>query len=134
VLVMESAETLRCHSVLAEPAALEKPGAGQVCLLQEDERGKVYGRAVTIADLLNDNRVLLHKWVRRLTNWNGRQVPRAVWDQKIVPLLERKLAAHKHAGRPHPPGRAAHCRASQSGRRGHARAGGFAWRGFLETD
>jgi superfamily II DNA/RNA helicase len=93
VLVMESAETLRCHSVLAEPAALEKPGMGQVCLLREDERGKVYGRAVTIADLLNDDRVLLHKWVRRLTNWNGRQVPRAVWDQKIIPLLEGKLAA-----------------------------------------
>jgi superfamily II DNA/RNA helicase len=93
VLVMESAETLRCHSVLAEPAALEKPGAGQLCLLREDERGRVYGRAVTIADLLNDDRVLLHKWVRRLTDWNGRQVPRAVWDQKIIPLLERKLAA-----------------------------------------
>jgi superfamily II DNA/RNA helicase len=93
VQVMESAETLRCHGVLAEPAALEKPGAGQLCLLQEDERGKVYGRAATIADLLNDDRVLLNKWVRRLTNWNGRQVPRAVWDQKIVPLLERKLAA-----------------------------------------
>ena len=40
VLVMESAETLRCHRVLAEPAALEKPGAGQLCLLQEDESGK----------------------------------------------------------------------------------------------
>jgi hypothetical protein len=93
VQVMESAETLRCHSVLAEPAALEKPGAGQLCLLQEDERGKIYGRSVTIADLLNDNRVLLNKWVRRLTNWNGRQAPRAVWDQNIVPLLERKLAA-----------------------------------------
>jgi superfamily II DNA/RNA helicase len=93
VQVMESAETLRCHSVLAEPAALEKPGAGEVCLLQEDERGKEYGRASTIADLLNADRVLLNKWVRRLTNWNGRQVPRTVWDQKIVPLLERKLAA-----------------------------------------
>jgi len=93
VQVMESAETLRCHSVLAEPAALEKPGMGQPCLLQEDERGKVYGRASTIADLLSDNRVLLNKWVRRLTNWNGRQAPRAVWEEKIVPLLERKLAA-----------------------------------------
>jgi superfamily II DNA/RNA helicase len=93
VQVMESAETLRCHSVLAEPAALEKTGAGQLCLLREDERGKIYGRAITIADLLNDDRVLLHKWVRRLTNWNGRQVPRAVWDQKMIPLLELKLAS-----------------------------------------
>jgi len=93
VQVMESEETLRCHSALAEPAALERTGAGQLCLLREDERGKVFGRAVTVADLLNDNRVLLNKWVRRLTHWNGRQVPRAVWDQDIVPLLEQRLAA-----------------------------------------
>jgi hypothetical protein len=95
VLVMESEETLRCHSVLAEPAALEKPGAGQLCLLQEDERGKVHGRATTVADLLNDDRVLLNKWVRRLTNWNGRQVPRALWQQTVLPLLEQKLAQEK---------------------------------------
>jgi len=93
VLVMESAETLHTHSVLAEPGALEKPGTGQLCLLREEEQGKVFGRAVTVADLLNDDRVLLHKWVRRLINWNGRQAPRAVWEQKIIPLLERKLAA-----------------------------------------
>jgi superfamily II DNA/RNA helicase len=93
VQVLDNAETLRCHSVLSEPAALEKPSAGQLCLLHEDERGKVYGRASTIADLLNEDRVLLNKWARRLANWNGRQVPRAVWDQKIVPLLEQKLAA-----------------------------------------
>jgi superfamily II DNA/RNA helicase len=93
VQVMESAETLRTHSVLAEPDALEKTGMGQLCVLREDEQGKVYGRAVSIADILNDDRVLLQKWVRRLTNWNGRQVPRAVWDQKIIPLLERKLAS-----------------------------------------
>jgi superfamily II DNA/RNA helicase len=91
-MVMESADTLRCHSVLAEPAALEKPGAGRLCLLQEDERGKIYGRAVTVADLLNDDRVLLNKWVRRLTQWNGRQAPREVWERNIIPLLERKLA------------------------------------------
>jgi superfamily II DNA/RNA helicase len=91
VLVMESAETLQCHPVLAEPAALEKPGAGPLCLLQE----KVYGRAVTVADLLNENRVLLNKWVRRLTNWNGRQVARATWDAKIIPLLEHKLIQQK---------------------------------------
>ncbi|HEY3862661.1 MAG TPA: DEAD/DEAH box helicase [Verrucomicrobiae bacterium] len=93
VAVMESAETLRCHSVLAEPAALEKPGAGPLCLLQDDERGKIYGRAVTVADLLNDDRVRLSKWVRRLANWNGRQVPRPVWEKNVVPLLKRTLAA-----------------------------------------
>lgn len=95
VLAMESAETLRCHSALAEAAALERPGAGQLCLLQEDERGKVYGRAVTVADVLNEERVLLNKWVRRLINWNGRQVAGALWEQKVLRLLEQKLAQQK---------------------------------------
>ena len=48
-----------------------------------------------MADRLNDNRVLLNKWVRRLIRWNGRQAPLEVWTEKIVPLLEQKLAAQK---------------------------------------
>jgi superfamily II DNA/RNA helicase len=95
VLVMESAETLKTHSALADRAVMEKLSGGPVCVLQEDDRGKIYGRAVTVADLLNDDRVLLAKWVRRLTNWNGRQTPRAIWEQEVTPLLEKKLAAQK---------------------------------------
>ncbi len=95
VLVMESAETLKTHSALADPAAMEKLSGGPTCVLHEDERGKIFGRAVTVADFLNDDRILLAKWVRRLTNWNGRQTPNAVWEQKVVPLLEKKLAALK---------------------------------------
>jgi superfamily II DNA/RNA helicase len=93
--VMESAETLKTHSALADPAAMEKLSGGRICLLQEDERGKVYGRAVTVADFLNEDRVLLAKWVRRLTNWNGRQTPGAVWEEEVVPILQEKLAAQK---------------------------------------
>ncbi|HEX3718766.1 MAG TPA: DEAD/DEAH box helicase [Verrucomicrobiae bacterium] len=95
VQVMESAETLKLHSALSDPAALEKIGGGHLCVLQDDERGKIFGRAATVADLLNDDRVFLTKWVRRLINWNGRQIPRAVWEQKVVPLLEQKLASQK---------------------------------------
>jgi superfamily II DNA/RNA helicase len=95
VYVMENAETLKTHSALADPAAMEKLSGGLICLLQEDERGRIHGRAVTVADFLNEDRVLLAKWVRRLTNWNGRQMPGVVWEQKVVPLLEKKLAAQK---------------------------------------
>jgi hypothetical protein len=35
------------------------------------------------------------KWIRRLTRWGGRQVPLEVWTQKIVPLLEERLASLK---------------------------------------
>jgi superfamily II DNA/RNA helicase len=83
------------RSILSEPAALEKIGTGTLCVLSETEGGKIYGRAVTVADKLSDDRIVMGKWVRRLTGWNGRQAPLSVWKEKIVPLLEKKLAQQK---------------------------------------
>jgi len=82
-------------SVLSVPAALEKVGTGELCVLSECEGAKTYARASTVADRIANERVVLAKWVRRLTNWNGRQAPLAVWKEKIVPLLEQKLAQQK---------------------------------------
>ena len=81
--------------VLGIPAALEKVGTGTLCVLSEDEHGKTYGRALTVADRLGHDRVLIAKWIRRLTNWNGRQVPLAVWDEKIAPLVKERLAQQR---------------------------------------
>ena len=81
--------------VLSVPAALEKVGAGSLCVLSDDVAGKTYGRALTVADRLGQDRVLIAKWIRRLTNWNGRQVPLAVWEEKIVPLVKERLAQQK---------------------------------------
>jgi len=80
---------------LTFPAALEKIGHGTLEVIGEEEGRKVYGRAFTVAELLNDDRVLLAKWVRRLTNWNGRQAPLALWNEKVAPLVEKKLALQK---------------------------------------
>lgn len=81
------------RSVLSEQAALEKIGTGMIVVLEERDDGtKIYGRASTVADVLNGDRVIIAKWVRRLTNWNGRQAELQVWDEKIAPLLEHKLA------------------------------------------
>jgi hypothetical protein len=76
-------------------AAAEKVGQGSLCVITETETEKTYGREVTVADRLNTDRVLIAKWVRRLTNWNGRQVPAQVWEQQITPLLSEKLAHQK---------------------------------------
>ncbi len=87
--------TLKLLPALSVPAALERIGHGTLELLSDNNGVKTYGRALTVADLLNDDRVLLAKWIRRLTNWSGRQAPLALWNEKIVPLVEQKLAAQK---------------------------------------
>ena len=82
------------RSVLSEQAALEKVGTGMIVVLEEKAGGeKIYGRASTVADKLGEDRVIIAKWVRRLTNWNGRQAEMSVWKTEIAPLVEHKLAA-----------------------------------------
>ncbi|HYG33537.1 MAG TPA: helicase-related protein, partial [Clostridia bacterium] len=85
----------RLVPALSVPAAVERVGTGSLCVLEENTSGKVYGRALTVADLLNNDRVVIAKWIRRLTNWNGRQAPLQVWEEKIAPLVEQKLALQK---------------------------------------
>src|SRR5688500_4677976 len=81
--------------VLSEPAALEKVGHGILTVIAEKDGLPVYGRSVTVAERLNADRILLVKWIRRLVNWNGRQTHEAVWKERVVPLIEQKLAHQK---------------------------------------
>jgi hypothetical protein len=85
----------RLVPILSVPCALERVGTGALCVLSENHQGKVYGRALTVADRFHDDRVIIAKWVRRLTNWNGRQAPLTVWREKIAPLVEQRLALQK---------------------------------------
>ncbi len=85
----------RLVPALTVPAALEKVGIGTLCILSEDANEKVYGRALTVADRLGNDRVIIAKWIRRLTNWNGRQTTLALWHEKITPLVEQRLAQQK---------------------------------------
>jgi superfamily II DNA/RNA helicase len=82
-------------SILTLPAALEKVGIGTLCVIGEEGGVKIYGRAMTVADRLAQDRVLLAKWVRRLTNWNGRQVPASVWREQVAPVVQARLAQQK---------------------------------------
>ncbi len=86
---------IRTHPALSDPAALEKVGHGTLEVISQENGVKTYGRAITVAELLNEDRVLLSKWLRRLTNWNGRQASLTLWRDKITPLVEKKLAAQK---------------------------------------
>ncbi len=83
------------RSALSEPAALEKVGTGILCVLSETDGIKTYGRSQTVADRLGDDRVIIAKWVRRMTNWNGRQAPLSVWTEQIAPIVVAKLAHQK---------------------------------------
>jgi superfamily II DNA/RNA helicase len=83
------------RSILTEPIALEKIGHGSLVVLSEENGLKTYGRASTVADRLSGERVLIAKWVRRMSNWNGRQAPFAVWQEQIAPLVEQHLAKQK---------------------------------------
>lgn len=82
----------RLVPALTVPAALERVGTGALCVVSEERGDKIYGRALTVAEYLNGGRVVLAKWVRRLTNWNGRQEPAEVWREQIAPLLAERLA------------------------------------------
>lgn len=86
----------RLVPALSVPEALQKVGSGTLCVLEENELGqKIYGRALTVAEKLNDGRVIIAKWVRRLTNWRGRLAPEKLWEHKIAPLLAARLAKQK---------------------------------------
>ncbi len=78
--------------MLTEPDALDKLGDGQLCELGVQDGRKIYGRAVTVAETLTGGRVFLGKWVRRLTNWNGREMPVPTWQEKVKPLLAARMA------------------------------------------
>ena len=77
---------------LMEPDVLRRTGAGELALLPSRE---AYGREQKVANQLNNERLDLAKWVRRLTGWRMRVVPLALWQKKIQPLLEEKLAANQ---------------------------------------
>jgi hypothetical protein len=80
---------------LSEPAALERVGTGALTLLAEHQGIRSYGRALTVAERGRDERVLIAKWVRRLTNWNGRQTSLRLWHERLAPLLAQRLAEQR---------------------------------------
>ena len=80
------------HPALTDPSVVEKVGLGSLEMIEEKDGAHWYGRAVTVAERGGQDRVILAKWVRRLTGWPGRHAPLAQWEPKIRPLIEKRLA------------------------------------------
>jgi len=88
----------KLRPALCEPSAVEKIGTGAICVVGQNDAGlPIYGRSMTVAEVLQDGRIVLAKWVRRLTNWTGRHATAELWETKIEPLLRKKLAEQKMA-------------------------------------
>lgn len=85
---MPEGQQPRLRPLLTEASALEKVGQGELLTLADG----LYGRSLKVAERLGEEEVLLAKWVRRLTRWNGRQLPLSQWRDKIVPQIELHLA------------------------------------------
>ena len=78
-------------SALTVQEALEKVGQGGLTALEETPEGTRYGRSMIVADRLADGRLVLAKWVRRLTQWHGREISLEVFTENLRPLLEKHL-------------------------------------------
>ncbi len=80
------------------PPPSKKSAPAPFASCPEDGHGRTYGRALTRGRPAQPDRVLLAKWIRRLTNWNGRQVPLAVWTADC-PRRERETGAAEDSRR-----------------------------------
>ncbi|MBP8260367.1 MAG: DEAD/DEAH box helicase [Verrucomicrobia bacterium] len=91
----DRAAPVRLRPALSVPAALERAGAGALVVL--DERGGLptYGRAVTVAERLDPDRLVLPKWIRRLIQWPRRQVAAALWPDALAPRIRDALAGQR---------------------------------------
>ena len=78
---------------LTVQGALDKVGYGWLVGLQDTERGRCYGRGVKLADVLTGERVVLVKWVRRMTGWQGRVATLEQWEKEIRPAVVAGLEA-----------------------------------------
>lgn len=83
------------HPILNELSAIEKIGTGHLVVLEETAAGRTYGRSMTVADRVGEDHIIIAKWIRRLTNWNGRQSSMSLWTERIVPLIEQRLKAQR---------------------------------------
>jgi hypothetical protein len=88
--------TADLRPLLSHAPALEKIGNGALVVVEDRDGVKLHGRSLTVAEKLPNGRVLMAKWVRKLTNWSFREVDAKVWEEMVAPLLAQKLEKTQH--------------------------------------
>lgn len=81
--------------LLSQTAPLEKVGQGQLRVISDEAGLKTYGRRFPVADTLANGRVVLAKWIRRLTDWPARHATLAQWHDTLAPLVAARLQEQK---------------------------------------
>lgn len=92
---VDPSSVIRLRPVLTVPEALEKIGQGLLCVVGEEDGRKIYGRSTTVGERAGHEKVILVKWIRKLINWHGRDVTLPVWNEKVAPLIQARLAAKR---------------------------------------
>ncbi len=85
----------RLVPALTQQAALEKLGQGWIVGLQDTEQGRIYGRSFKLADVLTGERVVVVKWVRRMTDWKGRVATMEEWESELLPRIAEGLRTER---------------------------------------
>jgi superfamily II DNA/RNA helicase len=81
--------------LLSDSTALERFGTGTLCPVDETGSQPIYGRAITVAERLENNHVRLAKSIRRMTNWNGRLTTLGAWENQVAPMVASRMAAQR---------------------------------------
>ncbi|MDA7559324.1 DEAD/DEAH box helicase [bacterium] len=76
---------------LSVPDIVSELGDGRPCVIDDCGKYKIYGKALSAADRLHNGKIILSKWVRRLTQWRGRQVSDGIWQKRIQPLIRKRM-------------------------------------------
>ena len=77
--------------LLSQPEALGNQGPGTLTPLDRQAAVPEFARVSVVAERNEKGKLILQRWVRRLINWRGKAMTRALWDQKFGDQLARKL-------------------------------------------
>lgn len=83
----EATPEVRLTPLLHDRQNLERIEKEELISLASGE----FGRALKVAERFGEDGVQLSRWIRKQTNWNGRETRLSVWRELVAPLVERSF-------------------------------------------